>query len=163
MAEELIDIANLNEKQKTFCEEYLIDLNATQAAQRAGYSKDTAYSQGQRLLKHVDIRAYIQQKMKERSANTLVDATFVVEKLKEVADRCMQATPVMVFNPIDKCMEQKTDEEGQGVWEFDSNGANRALELMGKHVAMFTDKKEINANVTTDQVFKIGDQEIKIG
>jgi len=150
-----IDISNLNEKQKTFCEEYLLDLNATQAAKRAGYSEDTAYSQGQRLLKHVEIRAYIQKSMRERSENTLVDAVFVIENLKEVAARCMQAQPVMVFNPIEKQMEQKTDSEGNGVWEFDSNGANKALELMGKHVAMFTDKSDINTNnPASEQILK---------
>jgi hypothetical protein len=69
----------------------------------------------------------------------------------------------MVFNPIDKCMEQKTDESGQGVWEFDSNGANKALELMGKHVAMFTEKKVVDTNLTVGQVFKIGDTEITMG
>ena len=52
---EEFDISNLklNEKQKMFCEEYIIDLNATQSAIRAGYSEKTAYSIGQRLLKKV--------------------------------------------------------------------------------------------------------------
>ena len=49
----------LTDKQKRFCEEYLIDLNATQAATRAGYSAKTAYSMGQRMLKKVEVQEYI--------------------------------------------------------------------------------------------------------
>ena len=51
----------LTEKQKRFCEEYLVDLNATQAAIRAGYSKDSAYSIGGELLKKLEIRNYIRE------------------------------------------------------------------------------------------------------
>lgn len=56
----------LNEKQLRFCQEYVIDLNATQAAIRAGYSKKTAYSQGQRLLKHDEVQERIQEIKEER-------------------------------------------------------------------------------------------------
>ena len=52
----------LTAKQKRFCDEYLIDLNATQAAIRAGYKKETAYSQGQRLLKNVEVQKHIAEK-----------------------------------------------------------------------------------------------------
>jgi len=144
MADEVIDISNLSEKHQTFCREYLVDLIGTQAAIRAGYAPDSANVTASKLLTNTNIRAYIQALMKERSENTLVDAVFVVENLKEVAARCMQAKPVMIFNPIEKKMEQKQDAAGNGVWEFDSNGANKALELMGKHVAMVTDKTDNN-------------------
>ena len=55
----------MTEKQKRFCLEYLIDANATQAAIRAGYSKKSAYSQGERLLNNVEVQNYIQEQMKE--------------------------------------------------------------------------------------------------
>lgn len=51
----------LTEKQKRFCEEYLVDLDVTEAAIRAGYSKDSAYSIGEELLKKPEIRNYIQE------------------------------------------------------------------------------------------------------
>ena len=60
-------MTTLNDKQKRFCEEYLIDLNATAAAIRAGYSEDTAYSQGQRLLKNVEIQKYVKEHQKNTS------------------------------------------------------------------------------------------------
>ena len=65
---EEFDISNLklNEKQKMFCEEYIIDLNATQSAIRAGYSEKTAYSIGQRLLKKVEVQIYIDVLMEQK-------------------------------------------------------------------------------------------------
>ena len=56
----------MTEKQKLFCEEYLIDLNATQAALRAGYSEKTAYSIGNENLKKPEIQEYIQKRLKEK-------------------------------------------------------------------------------------------------
>ncbi len=59
----------LNEKQKRFADEYLVDLNATQAARRAGYSERSAYSQGHRLLQYPEVKGYIgaqQEKMREK-------------------------------------------------------------------------------------------------
>lgn len=59
-------------KQQRFCDEYLIDCNATRAAIAAGYSKQTAYSQGQRLLKNVEIKNYIAHQQEERSRQSLL-------------------------------------------------------------------------------------------
>ena len=59
-------MARLTAKQKRFCDEYLIDLNATQAAIRAGYSARTANEQGARLLANVSVQEYIARKMAER-------------------------------------------------------------------------------------------------
>ena len=58
----VVSVAKLNDKQKRFVDEYLVDLNATAAAKRAGYSEKTAYSMGQRLLKKVEIQAAIQKR-----------------------------------------------------------------------------------------------------
>jgi len=135
-------------KQERFCQEYLIDLNATQAYIRAGYTNESnsARASASQLLAHPSIRARIRELMDARSKDTLIDAVYVVESLKEVHDRCMQARPVMAMGPGGQ-LEQKVDDEGRAVWQFDSNGANKALELLGKHVAMFTDKHKVDANV----------------
>jgi len=68
------DKPDLTDKQERFCQEYIVDLNATQSAVRAGYSKKTAYSIGQRLLKNVEIQEHIQQLMDARSARTEIKA-----------------------------------------------------------------------------------------
>ena len=124
----------LSAKQERFAREYLLDLNATQAAIRAGYSPKTAYSMGQRLLKNVEVQKAVQRAMDERSKRTEVDADYVLTNLLEIVERCMQRAPVMHKG------KQVVDEEGNDVWCFDGKVAVRALELLGKHKGMFTDK-----------------------
>lgn len=138
----------MTDKQEQFCFEYLVDLNATQAAIRAGYSIDTAYSTGWENLRKPEIRSRIAELMEQRSKRTLVDAEFVVNNLIEVSQRCLQKVPVMEWNGELKAMVQKKDDSGNDVWEFDSQGANRALELLGKHLKMYTDKREDSGEVS---------------
>jgi phage terminase small subunit len=71
----------INPKQERFCQEYIIDLNATQAAIRTGYSKKTAYSQGQRLLKNVEIKTRIQQLKDERAKRTGITSDRVLKEI----------------------------------------------------------------------------------
>lgn len=74
----------LNPKQKRFCAEYLIDLNAAQAAIRAGYSAKTARQIGQRLLTHVDIQAEISRGMKAREERTEITQDRVLQELAKI-------------------------------------------------------------------------------
>lgn len=129
----------LNAKQRAFVFEYLKDRNATQAAIRAGYTAKNADVVGPRLLGNVGVQAAIAEQTKAVEAKALVTSEWVVLALKEVAERCMERVPVMVREG--RTMVQKTAEnengEEVGVWEFDSSGANRALELLGKHKGLF--------------------------
>jgi phage terminase small subunit len=77
-------MATLKGKQARFVEEYLKDLNATQAAIRAEYSVKTAYSQGQRLLGNVGIQEAIQERMDRRSERTKIDSDYVLHRLAEI-------------------------------------------------------------------------------
>ena len=77
-------MAKLTEKQRRFVDEYLIDLNATQAAIRAGYSAKTANEQGARLLANVSIQQAISEKMAERSKRTGVNQDRVVQELAKI-------------------------------------------------------------------------------
>ncbi len=101
----------LTPKQQRFVEEYLIDLNATQAAIRAGYSKKTAKSIGQENLTKPYIAAVIDAAKAERSIRTEISQDWVLERLIENHNRSVEA--------------------GQG------SVANKALELIGKHLEMF--------------------------
>lgn len=76
----------LTPKKARFVDEYLVDLNATQAAIRAGYSAKTAYSSGQRLLKDVGIQAALSKAQSSRSERTKIDADWVLTRLAEEAD-----------------------------------------------------------------------------
>lgn len=125
----------LTDKQKEFVRQYLVDLNATQAAIRAGYSVKTAYRQGADLLQKTSIREAIEKAQAKRARRVEVTQDYVLSNLVEVVERTMQRAPV-----LDRKGEQVTDEEGRAVWTFDAKNANRALELLGKHLGIFADR-----------------------
>lgn len=131
----------LNEKQKQFCEEYIIDLNGTQAAIRAGYSAKTANEQAAQLLAKLSIQEYIQKLKNKRSDRVKYSQDELMRDILEVKNRCMQANPVL-------------DKEGNetGVWKFDSNGANKALDMLAKHVGFYeTDNKQKAFNISVNR------------
>ena len=131
----------LNEKQKQFCEEYIIDLNGTQAAIRAGYSKKTANRIASELLTKLDIQEYICELKNKRSERVKYSQDELMRDILEVKNRCMQANPVL-------------DKEGNetGIWKFDSNGANKALDMLAKHVGFYeTDNKQKAFNISVNR------------
>lgn len=83
-------------RQKRFCDEYLIDQNATQAAIRAGYSKKTARSIGQRLLTYVDIKEKIKSELNKIHNKNIADATEVMEYLTSVLRGESQSEMVVI-------------------------------------------------------------------
>lgn len=125
----------LTPKQKRFVEEYLVDLNATQAARRAGYSEKTAAKIGTENLQKPAIQQVIKARMDRRSRRVNITQDEIVNNLLEIKERCMQSRPVVTPRG-----EQVYDEAGNAIWAFDAKNAIKALELLGKHLAMFTDK-----------------------
>ena len=131
----------LNEKQKQFCEEYIIDLNGTQSAIRAGYSEKTANRIASELLSKLDIQEYICELKNKRSERVKYSQDELMRDILEVKNRCMQANPVL-------------DKEGNetGIWKFDSNGANKALDMLAKHVGFYeTDNKQKAFNISVNR------------
>lgn len=136
-------MSELKEKQKLFCEEFLIDLNATQAAIRAGYSKKTARSIAAENLTKPYIQEYLKSLIEERKQKIKYTQEDLLKDLIEVKNRCMQAVPVMRYDKEEKGYIQATNEYGEGIWKFDSMGANKALDMLGKHFGFFeTDNKQ---------------------
>lgn len=148
----------MTDKQIKFCDEYLIDLNATQAAIRAGYSPKTANEQGAQLLAKVSIRARIDAAIAEQSRRTGINADVVVRELARIGR--LNAGKVVNFddatvkdNAADDdlaaiaSVKVKTSETDQGTTverEVKFHDKNKALELLGRHLGMFNDKLQIS-------------------
>ena len=121
----------LTPKQARFVEEYLVDLNATQAAIRAKYHPKMAAQ----LLAKPSIQKAIEEAKKAQAKRIKITADDVLRDLIEVKDRCMQAVPVL-----------NRQGEETGMYVFDAKAANRSLELIGKHLGMFVEKVDVNVN-----------------
>mgnify|MGYP005759730791 CR=1 FL=1 len=152
----------MTKKQKRFIEEYLIDLNATQAAIRAGYSPDTAKSIGSENLTKPDITAQIARAMAERSRRTGVNADRVIMELAKIA--FVNANDVI--DPKTATIKEGALPEDTAaiqsvkVKTFGEDGLEReikmadklkALELLGKHLGMFRDKLEVSGTLETEK------------
>lgn len=133
-------------KQERFVQEYLIDLNATRAAIRAGYSENTAGEIGYENLKKPQIKEALQGAMDDRAKKLELSQEWVLQRLKNISDRCVQAEPVMVYDREAKEMVET------GEYRFDSAGANKATELIGKHLGMFKEEQNNVQQVVHNQV-----------
>ena len=119
-------MASLTSKQKTFCLEYMIDMNATQAALRAGYSKSTAGSIGSENLQKPEIQEELARLMQERCQETKITANWVLEQSKKSYE----------FNA-----QEVYDNEGNPKM-VNATAAGKFLELCGKHVDVKAFEKE---------------------
>lgn len=132
-------MAGLTPKQERFVSEYLLDLNATQAAIRAGYSERTANEQGARLLAKVSVAAAIAEAQAARSERTKIDADYVLRQAVKLHERCMQE----VVPLTDRKGRQIRDDDGNPLFVFNAAGAAKALELVGKHVDVQAFREQI--------------------
>lgn len=119
-------------KKALFVAALIAGKNITQAREEAGISVSTGWKWSQEQA----VRDKIEKGLSDAAIYAGVSRAWVISKLKEVAERCMQAQPV-----LDK-MGNKT-----GLYVFDSSGANRSLELLGKHLRVFGDDASANAQL----------------
>lgn len=153
----------LTPKQERFVAEYLIDLNATQAAIRAGYSKKTARQVGSRMLTNVDIEKAIQEAMIKREKRTDITADYVLNTIVDTIERCRQAKPVF-DRKGDPVLVETPDGELAQAYAFDSGAVLKGTELLGKHLKLFTDKTEITGKdggpIRTEALRDLSDSEL---
>lgn len=153
-------MAKLTNKQKRFVEEYLIDLNATQAAIRAGYKPEHAQQIGSENLSKLVISNAIAKAMAERSRRTGISQDRVVNELAKIAF-------VNMLDVVDEegkirstaseddlaCIESIKHKESSSIngdsteREIKIASKLKALELLGKHLGMWNDKLDVNMNV----------------
>lgn len=159
----------LTDKQQRFVDEYLIDLNATQAAIRAGYSVKTANEQGSQNLAKLSIQQAIAEKMAERSRRTGVNQDRVVlelakiafVKLTDIIDEKGKIKDTATEDDL-ACLEgykykySDTDSGYSVEREVKLSSKMKALELLGKHLGMWNDK--VDLNVALPIVITGGDQ-----
>lgn len=181
----------LTEKQKRFAEEYLVDLNATQAAIRAEYSERTAYSIGQENLKKPEIQTYIQKLMDERSKRTQITADRVLKEyakigFADIKDYLSYKTALTRIG-YDKDGEEiidyaqviqlKDSEEvdgspiaevsvsKEGNFKFKLHDKKGALDSIARHLGMFTDNVNTNIRgemaITHKRVDELSDEELE--
>lgn len=132
----------LTPKQERFVAEYLIDLNATQAAIRAGYSQKTAGQIGEQNLKKLEIAEAIKAAMEKRADRNSVTQDEVISGLRELRDMAMGKKPMRVTEILRVSGKPpKTIEIDVKV--FEAAAAKGALELLGKHIGMFKEKVEL--------------------
>lgn len=131
----------LKKKKIVFCKEYVKDYNGTQAAIRAGYKESNAASQASRLLSDPEIIEEIKKQQRQLLEASCLTEEKVIKNLEEVLDRCLTKNAVTEWDYEEHCMVET------GQWTFDSKGALKAIELLGKHLGMFG-KSDGNVNLT---------------
>lgn len=148
----------LSPKQQRFADEYLIDLNATQAAIRAGYSPKSAEQQGSRLLRNAKVRAYIDERMAEHSKRTGVNQERIIRELARIA--FLDPTQLVDMDTAELLSDTSADDraaissikvktmssEETEMIEREIRFADKikALELLGKRFGMWIDKQQVD-------------------
>lgn len=139
----------LTAKQQRFCDEYLIDLNATQAAIRAGYSEKAARQIATENMAKPAIKEYIEKRMAEKEAALVADQAEVLKYLTSVMRGQSQSEVVVVEGVGEGCSEARAMQKAP-----DEKERLKAAELLGKAHMMFTDKVQqevdMDLNITVD-------------
>lgn len=144
----------LTAKQKRFCDEYLIDLNATQAAIRAGYSKRSARQIADKNMSKADIKAYIDARMAEKESQLIADQDEVLKYLTSVLRGESQSTEIVVEGVGEGCSEARTIEKAPS-----EKDRLKAAELLGKRYGIYTEKVESNVDMDLNISIDYGDGE----
>lgn len=147
-------MAKLTAKQKRFCDEYLIDLNATQAAIRAGYSKRSARQIADKNMSKDDIQEYINARMAEKEKDLIADQDEVLKYLTSVLRGESKSTEIVVEGLGDGMSEARTIQK-----EPSEKDRLKAAELLGKRYGIYTDKVEADVDMELNINIDYGDED----
>lgn len=146
-------MAKMTEKQKRFCDEYLIDLNATQAAIRAGYSKKTARQMANENMSKLYIREYIDKRLAEKESELIADQDEVLKYLTSVLRGETQSEIVVVEGIGEGCSEARTMQKLP-----DEKERLKAAELLGKRYGLYKDNIEQQVDMELNINIDYGDE-----
>lgn len=135
-------MAKMTEKQRRFCDEYLIDLNATQAAIRAGYSPNYANTNASKLLQITTIKDFLQKRMAEKEKELIADQDEVLRYLTAVMRGQSSAEIVVVEGTGEGCSEARAIQKAP-----DEKERLKAAELLGKRYGLYTEKVDVNGTI----------------
>ena len=122
--------AGLTAKEQRFCEEYLLDYNATRAAIRAGYSERSAASNAWKILRRPGVQEFLKRAQQEQRDRLCLSGDRVVLELFDLLEKCKEPEPVRVWSKTEKKYVNT------GEYKFDSRGALKTVELLMKHLGM---------------------------
>lgn len=145
-------MVKMTDKQKRFCDEYLIDLNATQAAIRAGYSEKTARAVASENLTKPYIKSYIDERMAEKEKMLIASQDEVLRYLTSVLRGESQSTEIVVEGIGDGCSEARTIQK-----EPSEKDRLKAAELLGKRYGLYTEKVDVDASVGVTIIDDLGE------
>ena len=146
-------MAKLTAKQQRFCDEYLIDLNATQAAIRAGYSEKNARNIASENLAKPNISKYIADRMAEKEKSLIADQDEVLRYLTSVLRGESQSTEIVVEGIGEGCSEARTIQK-----EPSEKDRLKAAELLGKRYGLYTDRVETEVDMELNINIDYGDE-----
>lgn len=144
----------MTEKQKLFCDEYLTDLNATQAAIRAGYSEKYAHTNANKLLQNTTIKEYIKKRLAEKEDALIAKQDEVLKTLTRIMRREEQEAVVVTCKKHNTYYDDKGKKVVADVEEpiivntpTKVSDVNRAAEMLGKYYALFTEKLNVDGDM----------------
>lgn len=142
----------LTDKQKIFCDEYIISLNATQAAIKAGYAEKTAYAIGAENLKKPKIQSYISERMEQKESSLIATQDEVLKYLTSVLRGESQTTDTLLVGIGDGRQEVQEVEKKPS-----EKDRLKAAELLGKRYGLYTDKVSADVDMSLDISIDYGD------
>jgi phage terminase small subunit len=145
-------VARMTAKQQCFCDEYLIDMNATQAAIRAGYSEKTAKQIGQENLTKPDLKEYIENRMAEKKSQLIADQDEVLKYLTSVLRGESKSSMVVVESIGDYMTEAREMQKAP-----DEKERLKAAELLGKRYGLYKETVEQNVDMELNITVDYGD------
>lgn len=153
-------LATLTGKQARFVQEYILDFNATAAVLRAGYNaanRDYAAQIGWKLLRHPKVGAVVAD-LAEMSADQMgISRAYVLANLRTVAEKAIEGGPKFVGK--DGMIAR--DDDGRIVYEWDSAGANKALELLARLRGDMIERKQVDVRTVNIQINDVSVEDLQ--